>query len=69
MKDASHHLHKVQKKVIQEARQEVEQKEKNRNRSKESTNSNEVFALDDPDNKRKGPSDCVRHMTQRERTH
>lgn len=75
MKDTAHHLKHIQKKIIRKARQEQIERKENRKRSHLLDGSNvegaeeEVEAVVDLDNRRKGLSECVRPAAQRDRVH
>jgi len=75
MKDTAHHLKHIQKKVIREARQEQIDRKDARRRARSGNGSEseefeeEVEAVMDPDNRRKGLTECVRPAAQRDRVH
>lgn len=73
MKDVTHHLKHLQKKVIQEARHQAQINGVDEKHIVEQIQSESSLlaqgSVRDVDNKRKGQADFVRHMPQRERRH
>ena len=69
MKDRTHHLRHIQKKVIQSARKEEIRPRRNYSESEKSLENEEELVALDQDVKRKMPRDYIRHVAQRERWH
>lgn len=69
MKDKTHHIRRIQKKVIQSARKEEFRLKRNYLESEESLDNEVELVAWDQDVKRKMPRDYIRHVAQRERWH